>query len=1659
MKMRILISFLFVGIFLTSCHVEKSLVFLGKNAYEDPVWEEMIKKETVNLKDLDAAYEAYASNHQIDESKAKNFIKLKKRFEGSLDVNGNYVSMGLQYEDLMLRRASRNPEMEPQANFDLSQKAFTMGIPNPSGSGSWHCIGPFGNPDIHWTATGNGAMQYLEMHPTNPAIMYACSRNGGLWKTINYGAHWEPITSYFATPHTSCIEVCTANPQILYLGAAEDKMIWYSSDEGVNWVNRSTGLDGEIYDIHSDPTNATRVVASTTTGIYLSTNSGATWTQKVAGQFTDLRVSSTLDLMIITKNVPETSPTKLHFSIDKGETWLQHDLPINNGAADRFHVVMHQPTTGPIKVFAYGLKSGHTPGRFMGLWKSDYNPAGPPYFTFTEVKESTYNYPNGPVVLKWQEAAPGYFPQVGDGYGDVSPFTDNTWASDFWVSNNNPDRMITLTEKFWGSDNGGKIWDFKPSYGGSTWADMRFFTQNVAKDTVYFLNDGGIWSIKEDDLFPTPAVVTASGLSRENYIISKVVTKNGDICVTEGSQMDVSQMNKDVFITGGQDIGQVFSRNGRTTHVASADVYRGRIKPSDDTKFHTAALKVKLNGGTDIYEVYNHIQADNFNANRMYGYTTKNATTNTPIVSLVRSPAGLDGWPVVGFVGENTANSGGSNGWTPVNNNWETVNIASTGITTQKEGTFEQSRALADIGILGDEVGHKVFITNNLSAAVPTWTQLTSAPSSSRYRIATHAFNENIIALATDNGVYLSKDKGVSWSKKGNFPESNPLFILMDKEVGEGIYVMTNQNVCYKDEFKSDWVEFNKALPLMQNQDMRIAYYPDGDSRLYVAKYGRGVWVSPLQSVLDKNGDKPVADFKIHGTSTSELLVGQTVKLIDLSLNAESISWVIENGADVITKGNIKQPTAVLNTPGYYKVTLTATNAQGSSIKIKEYFIHVSAPAQTLTCPLTTDADLDYPRGFNNIKIDADVYTTTSVANYINSGKTYTATLGVPATFFTDDNNPGGNFYTKAWIDYNNDGDFDDAGEEIANSGGPVETMTSSFTPPASAVLNQPLRMRVAGLESATAPTNCQTTGSRQNIDFLIVLKNIVAFTSSSSVLTPNSASMTTTYTGGSTVTKGGFVYSKFDGDLNIENSFVVNHVGALTNAGTYTETLTNLDFNTTYYYRPFVFDAGGIHYGTKMSFTLAQYKIPMAESIIALHTGGTNWRLIGRVLPEGHTLASVAIEHGQTSFTTTTPINISGQNPNTNYDVEIPVTLGSGVTTYQYRVKLVLDGKTYYSEKLVFHPNQTHCTPTVTLSTWFKRFKTVNLISVTHTEPAGDPPYEDATSVVFNLDKGTNPILTITGSEPSWHNLTYKVYIDLNNDNDFDDNQELVGFQAPIASHITPITLTIPSNYIVIGTNLRMRVIGFEGTSNYCNAEVGNIKDFTVYIKPTVVSIKAFMQGPYSGTQMSDNLRTTVPLLIPTLEPYTGLGYTHVNGGGETCNANVFTITGDNAIVDWVYVELRDKNNPTLVKHTRSALIQRDGDIVDVDGISPLSFKLANPDNYYVAVRHRNHLGFRTNVSIALSTTAASLNFTNNSVATFGTNALKQISTGVYGMYSGDANRDGEVNAFDLNAHWKVQNSQLGYLGADFNLDGEVNAFDLNAHWKVNNSIVQQLD
>jgi len=135
-------------------------------------------------------------------------------------------------------------------------------------------------------------------------------------------------------------------------------------------------------------------------------------------------------------------------------------------------------------------------------------------------------------------------------------------------------------------------------------------------------------------------------------------------------------------------------------------------------------------------------------------------------------------------------------------------------------------------------------------------------------------------------------------------------------------------------------------------------------------------------------------------------------------------------------------------------------------------------------------------------------------------------------------------------------------------------------------------------------------------------------------------------------------------------------------------------------------------------------------------------------------------------------------------------------------------------------------------------------------------------------------------------------------------------------------------------------------------------------------VGARVFLQGAYvdSTGLMNDSLRL-YPSLIPASDPYRSLPYAdrfkHVNNNiseivGEDVLLN-HAYSNDN-IVDWVFIELRDTAAAgNKILQTRSALIQRDGDIVDIDGISPVTFNNVTKNSYTVAIRHRNHLGLCT--------------------------------------------------------------------------------------------------
>ena len=222
-------------------------------------------------------------------------------------------------------------------------------------------------------------------------------------------------------------------------------------------------------------------------------------------------------------------------------------------------------------------------------------------------------------------------------------------------------------------------------------------------------------------------------------------------------------------------------------------------------------------------------------------------------------------------------------------------------------------------------------------------------------------------------------------------------------------------------------------------------------------------------------------------------------------------------------------------------------------------------------------------------------------------------------------------------------------------------------------------------------------------------------------------------------------------------------------------------------------------------------------------------------------------------------------------------------------------------------------------------------------------------------------------------------------------------------------------------------------------------------------LNAKAFLSGPYviADGLMHDSLR--VNNLIPMTEPYTAAPYGKMpigDAGGESISSQALETTGNDAMVDWVFLELRSAANPSNVVANRRALIQRDGDIVSTDGVSPVYFSTTNAGSYFVCVKHRNHIGIMSYAALnftgctvtSIDLTDASPVYTNPAILT----APRKIAGSVYALWSGDANNNKNVKYNGLsNDKDRIlltvgagnQNNTLSpvYRMEDLNMDGKV--------------------
>jgi len=210
---------------------------------------------------------------------------------------------------------------------------------------------------------------------------------------------------------------------------------------------------------------------------------------------------------------------------------------------------------------------------------------------------------------------------------------------------------------------------------------------------------------------------------------------------------------------------------------------------------------------------------------------------------------------------------------------------------------------------------------------------------------------------------------------------------------------------------------------------------------------------------------------------------------------------------------------------------------------------------------------------------------------------------------------------------------------------------------------------------------------------------------------------------------------------------------------------------------------------------------------------------------------------------------------------------------------------------------------------------------------------------------------------------------------------------------------------------------------------------------------LKVFLEGPFNGTIMSSYLNDTG--ILPLAQPYNTAPWNYTGSESVTSIPNA-------GIVDWVLIEFRETESgaasatPSTMILQQAAFLTSTGNIVDLDGESPITFPGIINNNLYVIIWHRNHLGIMSSDPMTEIGGVCTWDFTIHNSNTY-LDGQKELALGKYGMISGDCDGNGIIDANDFNTDWENLAGYQGYHFMDVNLDGEVNNLDKDDLWISN--------
>lgn len=152
--------------------------------------------------------------------------------------------------------------------------------------------------DLHWRLVGphrGGWVISVAGIPADRTVHFVGTADGGVWRTANAGATWQPSSAGLRTASIGALAVAPSDPSVLWAGTGQIQQRWdivagdgvyRSTDGGRHWIHVGLEQSRHIGDLRVDPRDAGTVVVAALghvfgpneeRGLFRTEDAGATW--------------------------------------------------------------------------------------------------------------------------------------------------------------------------------------------------------------------------------------------------------------------------------------------------------------------------------------------------------------------------------------------------------------------------------------------------------------------------------------------------------------------------------------------------------------------------------------------------------------------------------------------------------------------------------------------------------------------------------------------------------------------------------------------------------------------------------------------------------------------------------------------------------------------------------------------------------------------------------------------------------------------------------------------------------------------------------------------------------------------------------------------------------------------------------------------------------------------------------------------------------------------------------------------------------------------------------------------------------------------------------------------------------------------------------------